>query len=247
MWGAVSRRAACTSARPPPLTSCATVAVGSLCAGTCGAVQEGVDFFGGDLPVSPINSVSSVAACCDACKSVSACGAWTYKPQEQACYLKKAAGGYESRQKTGMQSAVMADAPTEPSKPSPSPAPVPSPSPSPAAPVPSPSPSPEPTPSPVPTGVPGRQALALGLQNVGRSRRVPQPLTATRLSPSILCSVVWRSPARHGFLWRRPARWAGLRRECTLRLSFGCVAEGAAGCMLPAPCCVLADATQPPL
>jgi hypothetical protein len=75
---------------PPPLPALMELAVGSLRgsgAGQCGAVEENVDYRGGDLSV--LQGVRTAAVCSAACGAEPACESYTFAVAQDACYLKR--------------------------------------------------------------------------------------------------------------------------------------------------------------
>lgn len=140
-------------------------------------VLEGVDLWGGDLRSYPGYDVDD---CCRACTSLLGCGAFTFVPWGNICYLKTA-GGWESLADEFLMSVVL-DSSGGGSllllHPSPPP-PHPSPSPRPLPPLPSPRPPPRqarpPPPSPAATKRPPPPGVDVPRINDGRCVNGSEP------------------------------------------------------------------------
>jgi len=79
----------------------------------CGKPKANTDFLGGDVPDSEGGTlfetgVKSMADCCQACKNVAACHAYTWDKKASRCYLKEASG-WRQRRRSGLQSARLVD------------------------------------------------------------------------------------------------------------------------------------------
>ena len=98
---------------------------------------------GADLPNGSVEDITSPDACCSACIARQECGAWTFVPLSELCYLK-AATGWTEKPVQGLQSAVMSNRNTTVVIVDPNPPPSPPP-PSPSPPV---TPGTPPSPSP---------------------------------------------------------------------------------------------------
>lgn len=96
-----------------------------LAAASCGALEQDIDLFGADLPEGTVGGVPTIAACCDICAGRVGCGAYTYSPDYQTCFLK-AAIGWERRGSKGLQSGVLTapEGPTGPTGPTSPPQPT---------------------------------------------------------------------------------------------------------------------------
>lgn len=90
---------ACLPPTPPPCRPSAPAV-------SCAATQQDVDLKGGDIPKGTVSNAADIGVCCDACKARPDCGAFTYVPWGQVCYLKSSTG-FEVGTTAGMQSVLI--------------------------------------------------------------------------------------------------------------------------------------------
>lgn len=93
-----------TPSHSPP----SRLAVSPELSGYCGRQQANTEFLGGDLSTNGVfNSIKSLEACCELCRTNWECGAYTLNLNDLAgvCKLKLAAG-YTQRARGGYYSAA---------------------------------------------------------------------------------------------------------------------------------------------